>query len=88
MGDHRSEHLFVLRQSLAAYRYCQRLLQECDREIHTILKTFDSRVDVKRHPLPAERAGRRKPRHNGERGAGKGAVALVPASAHRNPERG
>jgi len=63
-GDYRSEHLFVLRQSLAAYRYFQRLLQECDHQIHTILKTFASRVDVKRHPLPPQRAGRRKPRHN------------------------
>ena len=64
MGDYRSEHLLVLRQSLAAYRYFQRLLQECDREIHTTLKALDSRIDVKRRPLPPERAGRRKPRRN------------------------
>ena len=64
MGDYRSEHLLVLRQSLAAYRYFQRLLQECDREIQITLKAFDSRVDVKRRPLPPERTGKRKPRHN------------------------
>jgi transposase len=64
IGDYRSEHLFVLRQSLAAYRYFQRLLQECDHEIHTILKSFDARVNVKRHPLPPDRPRRRKPRHN------------------------
>lgn len=64
MGDYRSEHLLVLRQSLAAYRYFQRLLQECDREIHATLKALDSRIDVKRHPLPPERVGRRKPRRN------------------------
>src|SRR6516164_2408717 len=64
IGDYRSEHLLVLRQSLAAYRYFQRLLQECDREIQITLKAFDSRVDVKRRPLPPERTGKRKPRHN------------------------
>ena len=32
-------------------------------------------------------AQRRKSAASGERGAGKGAAALVPASAHRNPER-
>jgi hypothetical protein len=64
MGDYRNEHLLVLRQSLAAYRYFQRLLQECDREIHATLKTFEARVDVKRRPLPPERTGKRKPRRN------------------------
>src|SRR5579872_1885628 len=33
-------------------------------------------------------AQRRKDAASGERGAGKGAAALVPASAHRGPERG
>jgi hypothetical protein len=33
-------------------------------EIHTTLMTFDSRIDVKRHPLPPERTGKRKPRRN------------------------
>jgi len=32
-------------------------------------------------------AQRRKDAASGERGAGKGAAALVPASAHSNPER-
>jgi len=32
-------------------------------------------------------AKRRKDASSRERGAGKGAAALVPASAHRNPER-
>ena len=33
-------------------------------------------------------AKRRKDAASGERGAGKGAAALVPASAHSGPERG
>jgi transposase len=32
-GDYRSEHLFALRQSLAAYRYYQNLVLEVDQEI-------------------------------------------------------
>ena len=33
-GDYRPEHLFALRQSLAAYRYYQKLVVEVDQEIH------------------------------------------------------
>ncbi len=43
MGNYRREHLLVLRQSLAAYRYFQRLLLECDREIHTTVKAINLR---------------------------------------------
>src|SRR5450432_212804 len=32
-GDYRAEHLFTLRQSLAAYRYYQKLMAACDQEI-------------------------------------------------------
>ncbi len=32
-GDYRPEHLFALRQSLAAYRYYQQLVVEVDQEI-------------------------------------------------------
>jgi hypothetical protein len=32
-GDYRPEHLFALRQSLAAFRYYQQLVLEADREI-------------------------------------------------------
>jgi transposase len=32
-GDYRPEHLFALRQSLAAFRYYQQLVREADREI-------------------------------------------------------
>ena len=31
VGDYRREHLFTLRQSLAAWRHYQSLMQECDR---------------------------------------------------------
>jgi transposase len=60
VGDYRREHLFTLRQSLAAYRNYQKLIAECDREIEGQLKTFDARVDCKAKPLAASKVRRRR----------------------------
>jgi len=54
IGDYRREHLFTLKQSLAAYRHYQDLLTACDQEIQQYLQEFDSRIDVDQHPLPPE----------------------------------
>jgi len=40
VGDYRPEHLFTLRQSLAAYRSYQELIGACDREIRQRLHDF------------------------------------------------
>jgi len=40
VGDYRAEHLFTLRQSLAAYRNYQKLIVACDREIRRLLEQF------------------------------------------------
>lgn len=40
VGDYRIEHLFTLRQSLAAYRSYQQLIDDCDREIRRSLDEF------------------------------------------------
>jgi transposase len=40
VGDYRAEHLFTLRQSLAAYRNYQKFIAECDREIRRLLEEF------------------------------------------------
>lgn len=40
VGDYRPEHLFTLRQSLAAYRHYQQLIAGCDVEIERCLATF------------------------------------------------
>jgi transposase len=40
VGDYRHEHLFTLRQSLAAYRSYQKLIEDCDREIRAHLEEF------------------------------------------------
>src|SRR5215831_3947469 len=37
-GDYRPEHVFTLRQSLAAYRYYQNLIGEVDEELNKYLR--------------------------------------------------
>jgi len=51
--DYRPEHLFALRLSLAAYRYYQQLIRECDGQVQTLLAPFPSAIDPAVHPLPA-----------------------------------
>ena len=43
-GDYRSEHLFALKQSLAAFRYYQTLTTEVDQELEKQLNEMDSSV--------------------------------------------
>lgn len=59
-GDYRAEHLFTLKQSLAAYRQYQKLMRACDLEIEQQLKQFDARVDVKAAPLAPPKVRRKK----------------------------
>src|SRR5207249_6027238 len=40
VGDYRAEHLFTLRQSLAAYRSYQKMIDDCDHEIRRYLEEF------------------------------------------------
>jgi len=42
-GDYRHEHLFVLSQSLQAYRFYQSQIESCDQEIEGILKSLAER---------------------------------------------
>ncbi len=59
-GDYRPEHLFTLKQSLAAYRHYQKLIADCDLEIEQALKRFDAKVDVKAKPLTSAKVRRHK----------------------------
>ena len=59
VGDYRREHLFTLRQSLAAWRNYQKLMVECDREIEEQLKGFDSAIDAQEKPLAPPKVQRR-----------------------------
>jgi transposase len=63
VGDYRREHLFTLRQSLAAYRQCQQLIAACDVEIEQQLSSFDSKTDITQPPLRKPK-DRHRPRRN------------------------
>jgi transposase len=60
IGDYRREHLFTLKQSLAAWRNYQKLITECDQEIEQQLHTFDDKIDTRVQPLPALKVKRKK----------------------------
>jgi len=64
VGDWREEHLFTLRQALAAYRHYQHLIAECDQEIERLLAQFDSQVDPATTPLPPATTSHRQPQRN------------------------
>jgi len=46
VGDYRAEHLFVLSQSLQAYRFYQTRIEECDREIEPLLEKLAQQVEA------------------------------------------
>ena len=46
VGDYRAEHLFVLKQSLQAYRFYQARIEECDREIEPLLEKLAQQVEA------------------------------------------
>lgn len=39
-GDYRAEHLFVLKQSLEAWEFCHQQMEQCDKQVEQVLKTF------------------------------------------------
>jgi len=45
VGDYRPEHLFVLGQSLQAYRFYQARTQDCDAEIESLLQQLAERFE-------------------------------------------
>jgi transposase len=49
VGDYRAEHLFVLGQSLHAYRFYQAQMEVCDREIETVLNQLAQRFESASH---------------------------------------
>lgn len=63
-GDYRVEHLFVLQQSLQAYRFYQAQIRQLDQQVEALLAQFDSKVDLSQHPVPANGKQSRKRRGN------------------------
>ena len=43
VGDYRREHIFTLKQSRAAYAYCQQLIADCDQEIQQRIESFETK---------------------------------------------
>jgi len=59
-GDYRREHIFTLKQALQAYRNYQQLILDCDMEIESHLKEFESRIDVDKSASSPPTQNRRK----------------------------
>ena len=66
VGDYRREHLFTLRQSLAAFRQYQDWIADCDREIAQYLEQFESKLDPPPGPTSPSEDGS-KPKANEQR---------------------
>lgn len=64
IGDYRSEHLFVLGQSLGSYRHYQKLISDVDTEVKKMMQSLPQRVDTAQKPLPQERNPRKTPWRN------------------------
>ena len=54
VGDYRPEHLFTLRQAVASFRHYQRLVAECDAEVHALLDSFPATAEAAAAPLPPD----------------------------------
>lgn len=54
-GHYRAEHLFALRQHLAAFDFAQKQIAECDQTIQTCLTTLAASVGPPASALPARR---------------------------------
>jgi hypothetical protein len=64
VGDYRPEHIFTLKQSLAAYRHYQQLIADCEREVHQRLHAFDSK-DQNDPPAASDSVDATKPEEPG-----------------------
>jgi len=61
-GNWREEHLFILKQRLELYRYHQRQIHECDKQIEKLLVAFEPKADPEHKPMPTDRKQRQRGR--------------------------
>ena len=54
VGNWRPEHLFTLRQSREFYRFYQQQIEQCDKELQSLLGEFEARVNPGEKPLPPD----------------------------------
>ncbi len=62
VGDYRAEHLFTLRQSLAAYRSYQKMIEDSDHEIREHWKSSSRNCPQLRRRTSPSRQSKRPPR--------------------------
>lgn len=57
-GNWAEEHLFVLKQQIAIYRHFQRMIEDCDKELHAHFQAMEAKADpdqlpkLERHKRP------------------------------------
>jgi transposase len=61
-GNWRPEHILVLKQRLLLYRSYRDQINDCDKEIETLVAAFTARVDPETKPLPEDRKKRQRQR--------------------------
>jgi len=54
VGDYRPEHIFTLKQSLAAFRHYQTLIADCDQQIQQRIEAFNAPNDGPAAPTPLD----------------------------------
>jgi transposase len=64
VGDFRPEHLFTLKQSLAAYRHYQTMIAEVDQEVQQFLRTLEDQGDSNASPPESKKKRRNRRQHN------------------------
>jgi hypothetical protein len=63
-GHYKPEHVFELKQALAAYDFYQQQIKECDVEIEQRYAAFEPQIDDTDRPLPPPKRKRRKASKN------------------------
>jgi hypothetical protein len=88
VGDYRAEHLFVLRQSLEAYRFYQGQIERCDQEIEGLLKQLAGRPQppIERMP-PIETKPATRPSANAQAAEPAPRTVATPPKRKRRPQR-
>ena len=61
VGDYRQEHLFTLRQSLAAYRHYQAMIAEVDQEVQQLLRSMEDQGGSHTSPPEGKKKRRKRP---------------------------
>lgn len=61
-GDWRTEHLFVLQQALATWKYYQQLIAQCDVQIEAALANLETKATT--NPLPPPATSHRQAQRN------------------------